>query len=335
MVSDLPGDPLPRDVQALEREARQHPDSEWCQSRLLCAFCTDELQGYPRRIELILDFISRFPRSSEAKCPSVHLGPSQAPEGFKSIDALWSRLRNEHPSDPDLAIGHAAFVANDDRSRSAKILREAIALLPKDAALWTELGRIAPEPSERLDALQKARVLGSDQPNLLVWIGRAAVDAGRSDDVYRIGCELTARANQTRGTVHPAHRLTDRIRGAWTCIRVALERSPDRQQPISGLGQYANDSHWAHTFLGLVAAEQGQLREAGKHLLSSSAVCGEPRLSAYGPSFLLARRLCEAGMWKDVEQFLIACKDFWDDELLDDWIQEVRNEHIPKFDDAK
>lgn len=126
----------------------------------------------------------------------MHVDAIVAPEAFKAIEALWSRLRNEQTSDPDLAIGHAAFVANDDRARAGEILREAIAPLPSDAALWTELGRVAPEPSERLDALQKARVLG---------------------------------------------------------------------------------------------------------------------------------------MWKYVEGFLIACKNFWDDEILDDWVQEVRNERIPDF----
>ena len=334
VVSDALGDPLPPDVQVLERDARQHPDSEWCQSRLLCAFCTDELQGHPRRVELILDFIARFPRSSEAKCPFVHLDPSRTPEAFKSVDALWSRLQSEHPNDPDLAIGHAAFVANDDRSRAAKILREAIALLPKDAALWTELGRIAPEPSERLDALQEARALGSDQPNLLVWIGRAAVDAGRSDDVFRVGCELRTRASQTRNTLQSPIAWEDTSRGAWKRICTALQHSADRSQLIGALSQYANEKHWAHTFLGLVAVEHGQLLEAGKHLLSSSKVWGEHRLSSYGPSVLLARKLCEVGMWKQVEEFLIACNEFWDDEILGDWIQEVRNEQVPDFGDG-
>jgi hypothetical protein len=317
----------------LENEARQHPDSVWRQSRLLGALCTSELHRHPRRLEFILDFISRFPRSSEAKCPLAHVDPIEAPEAFRSIEALWSRLRDEHPGDPSLAIGHAALVANEDRSRSAEILREAIALLPKDAALWTEFGRIAPEPSEQLDALQKARALGSNQPNLLVWIGRAALDAGRSDDVYGIGCELITRASQTRDTVQSPIAWEDTGQGAWKRIRAALEHSPDRPQLIHALTQYANDTHWGHTFLGLVAAEQGQLLDAGKHLLSSSKVWGEPRLSSYGPSFILARKLCEAAMWKDVEQFLVACKELWDDDIVDDWIQEVRNEHVPDFDD--
>jgi hypothetical protein len=331
VVSNPPDDPLPLDLRALEREARQHPDSESSQSRLLYALCTSELHGHPRRIEVILDFISRFPRSSEAKCPFVHVDPGQAPEAFKSIEALWSQLRNDHPNDPDLAIGHAAFVASEDRARSADILRVAIALLPKDAALWTELGRIAPEPSERLDALQKARALGSDQPNLLVWIGRAAVDAGRSDDVFKAGCELRTRMSQTRDAIHFPIDWTDTGRGAWARVRAVLEHSPDRQQLIRALTQYANGTHWSHTFLGLAAAEEGQLVDACKHLLSSPATWGEHRLSAYGPSFLLARKLCGSGMWKEVEQYLHACKGFWDDEILDDWIQEVRKEHIPDF----
>lgn len=82
-----------------------------------------------------------------------------------------------------------------------------------------------------------------------------------------------------------------------------------------------------------MAAEQGQLFEAGKHLQRSAAVWAEYRISSYGPSFLLAKRLCEVGMWEVVEQFLVACKNLWSDEILDDWIQEVKNKHIPEFDE--
>jgi tetratricopeptide (TPR) repeat protein len=332
-VGDPSDDSLPPDIQALEREAHEHPDSEWRQSRLVGAFCTDELHSHRRRIELILDYISRFPRSVIAKSPAVHADPIAAPEAFASIDALWLRLRNEDVSDPDLAIGHAALVANQDRSRAAEILRATIALLPKNADLWTELGRIAAAPSEQLDALNEARALGASQPNLLVWIGRTAVDAGRSDEVYNVGCELMARAHQTRATIQPIA-WTDTGRAAWSRIRSALESSPERSSLIHALGQYANDLHWAHTFLGLVAAEQGQLLEAGKHLLSSLAIWGEPRLTSYGPSFHLARKLCETGLWTEVEEFLVACEAFWDDEVLDEWIEAVRNEKVPDFDDA-
>ncbi len=39
-------------------------------------------------------------------------------------------------------------------------------------------------------------------------------------------------------------------------------------------------------------------------------------------------------MWKNVEGFLTACMDFWDDEIVEDWLQDVRDERIPDFDDA-
>src|SRR5262249_24193893 len=152
--------------------------------------------------------------------------------------------------------------------------------------------------SERFDALQTACVLGSEQPNLLVWMGQAAVDAGRSDDVFRIGRELRTRANRTREIVQASIAWEDTGRAAWKRIQATLEASPDRDQLVGVLRQYANDTHWAHTFLGLEAAERGHLLEAGQHLLSSSKVWGEPRLSSYGPSFVLARKLCEAGLWR-------------------------------------
>jgi hypothetical protein len=152
-VNDAPGDPLPPDVQALENEVLEHPDSEWHHVKLLRAFCSENLYGHPRRIEAILDFIARFPRSIHASSPWVQVDSTAAPEDFASIEALWSRLRSEHLGDPDLAIGHAALVATHDQGRSADILRASISLLPENAALWTELGRVAPESSDQLDAL--------------------------------------------------------------------------------------------------------------------------------------------------------------------------------------
>lgn len=332
-VSDVSSDTLPPDVQALEDDARKHPKSEWRQSRFLTSFCRPDLYQHPRRVELILDYLSRFPRSSAAKSAMVHPDPVTAPDGFKAIETLWLELREDDASDVDLAIGHAALVANDDRSRFAEILRNAITLIPNNACLWTELGRVAPEPLQQLEALKTARALGSDQPNLVVWIGRAAVDAGRADDFYEVGCELISRAKQTRANVHSPIGWEDRGRSAWTRIRAALEHSPDRQELIDALSEYANDTHWGHTFLGLVAAQRGQLSEAGKHLESSAAIWAEPRISSYGPSFVLANKLSELGMWKDVERFLIACKDLCNDEILDDWIEEIRNERTPDFDE--
>jgi hypothetical protein len=41
-----------------------------------------------------------------------------------------------------------------------------------------ELGRIRPEPARRLSTLQKAHTLGASQPNLLIWLARAAIEAG-------------------------------------------------------------------------------------------------------------------------------------------------------------
>jgi hypothetical protein len=326
-------DGLPPEIRALENDVRQDPESEWLHQRLLFELCRDELDGHPGRIAHILDYIERFPRSVFARSPMVHVNSEMHPEAFEAIDALWTRLRNEDRGDPELVIGHAAIVARADGTRAAEMLRAAIALLPGDAALWTELGCIEPDPSLALEALQKARVLGSNQPNLLVWIGRAAVDAERWDDVLGAGAELTARAAQTRAAISFPVAWDDTGRGSWERVCAALEHSPDRSELVSAFSSYANDTHWGFTFLGLVAAEQGQLLDAGEQLRRSAKVWAEFRLSSYGPSCLLARKLCEAGMWKDVEEYLVACEDIWDDDVLDDWLEDVRNERIPDFDE--
>lgn len=201
LVSDLAGAPLSPELQALERAAAQDPDYEWRQVQLLGALCTEELQAHPRRTQVILGYISRFPKSTMAPAAYLQVDRTVAPAAFESIDVLWARLRSEAPDNPDLVVGHAAFHASTDPDRAAAMLRDAIARLPPSAALWTGLGRVVREPTERLAALEQARALGSSQPNLLIEIGWCAVEARRFDVVANIGRELAARAQRTRATM--------------------------------------------------------------------------------------------------------------------------------------
>ena len=64
-MSDVPGGPLPAHIQDLERDLREHPEDLDCYSALLSVFLTPELYAHPRRIELILDIVSRA-RPSQA-----------------------------------------------------------------------------------------------------------------------------------------------------------------------------------------------------------------------------------------------------------------------------
>lgn len=326
-------DDLPAKILALEKELRAHSDSDWNFGRLMGAYIDAKLDAHPRRIELILEFISRFPRSRTARCAYVHVEPMEAPEAFESIEALWSRLRTDDATDPELAMGHAALVAGGDRQRAATILREALTHHPEHAELWTELGRIEPDPSEQLLALHKARALGSTQPNLLAWTGRAAAAAKRMDEVHRVGSELMARIETTRNTVSCPIDWEATGRQGWNRIQTALEHDPERRTLVNKLSYYANDKHWAHTFLGLAAAEHGKWDEASDHLLTSAQVWSEPRVSSYGPSFVLAQKHSEAGRWDVVTQYLTACKQLWNPEILDEWLQVIEQRQIPDFDD--
>lgn len=104
-------------------------------------------------------------------------------------------------------------------------------------------------------------------------------------------------------------------------LRVEIDAISDRDQRV----------HWGHTALGVVAALRGDMPAACEHLARSGDVGGEHRLRSYGPSFLLARELCAHGEWQAVDDYLQACKAFWETDLLEELRQEVQRREIPDF----
>jgi hypothetical protein len=63
---------------------------------------------------------------------------------------------------------------------------------PQHANLWLELGRVCQEPLRLLQALQQARALGAVQPNLLMWLARAALAAHDTPAADAAAAELLA-----------------------------------------------------------------------------------------------------------------------------------------------
>lgn len=323
---------LPTEVMQLEKSLEAEPTSEWRHDRLLSAFCTEELEDHPRRINHIVAYIRRFPRTIQARCPFTHVDQIRCPEGFAEIEREWLALRDAHPGDADIIRGLALFVANSDPKRAEALLEGALRLEPNNHDLWTDLGRVCLAAEKRLKCFQQALRLGSPQPNLLAWSGRAAIEAENLREAQRIGEALSERALQARLQEDPRINWDDSGADAWNRLRAIAENAPDRPSLVNLVSQHANDTHWAHIILGFVAARRGDVSVAVKHLHLSAHVVGEPRLSSYGPSTVLAEELCKLEQWDDVETFLHNCKTFWQAEILDDWISDVRLRRTPNFD---
>ncbi|MBC8070821.1 MAG: hypothetical protein IAG13_21015 [Deltaproteobacteria bacterium] len=317
-------------ISRLERELRDAPDAAWRYFPLLGAFCAREFENDPRRLQHILAALRLDPRDGLVRTPLAHVDPHRSPEAFNAIEREWLELRAAYPRDAEIARGLALFVANQSISRAVAILEDALTLAPDDHGLWVDLGRhCADDPPKQLAAFREALRVGSTQPNLMVWIGRAAYKAGELDEVQRIGETLRARVADAEAVEDPRIDWTATGIHSWRRLRRVIEGAPDRSRIVHLVSDHANDKHWSHTFLGLVAEASGDLDAASTHLRESARVIGEPRLASYGPSLALATALCKAEQWPAVADFLRACSDIWDDEPLDAWIGDVEAKRVP------
>jgi hypothetical protein len=309
-------------LQGLEEQLAADPESEELRQEILYE-CLAVADGEPRRIHHALEYIRRFPRNAVARAPFVHVDQATFPEAFARIEQEWLRLRAEHPSDPELAQAHAALVAPCDRERAVGILDDALKQTPEAPGLWLELGRICPDPARRLSALQKARVLGASQPNLLTWLARAAIEAHDTGAAEQAANELLAQVAEARSIYGDRLDWPERGRDLWAHARSTSDR-------VSAINDHAYRKHWAHTTLGVVAARKGDVTMATQHLRGSASVGSDFRLSSYGPSFLLARELRALGEWDAAADYLETCAAFWNPEPLRDWVRQLRERQMPE-----
>ncbi len=323
------------EIQALEEELRANPDSEQLRDAVLFEYFTPGLglYGDARRVQHIVEYIRRFPRTSVARCPFAHVSAVEFPEAFQQVEREWQRLHEQFPADPEIARGYAAFVASGDFARALAILEGAIQKHPEDPELWLDVGRKHPDPVERLRALEKARRLGSTQPNLLAWMAAAAMRAEDTGTVERSGNEMLSRAQEARSQHGERLDWPERGRALWQRARAACDSDESATVLVRAIGQHAHDKHWGHTALGFLALRSGDTSTACSHLLQSAAIVGDCRLSSYGPSFLLARELCGVGKWSAVRDYLRACEAFWGDGRMGEWVRQVEEHETPDFPD--
>lgn len=96
---------------------------------------------------------------------------------------------------------------------------------------------------------------------------------------------------------------------------------------------HGNAVHYAHTTLGLIRWQEGDLAAAGTELLASGDTPGSPQLGTFGPTMQLARALVRAGQADVVLQYLDRCRVFWDmgGVWLDLWEAKIRRGELPNF----
>jgi hypothetical protein len=319
------------DLDALDEQLRRDPAARALLEQFLSISCTPDHKADPRRIEHVVAYVRHYPRTAFARCPFAHVYPEDSAEGFQRVEREWMAHLDVSPGDVEIARGLALLVAESNPSRALAILRAVEPSSQGDAELYTDIGRIPQPAAERLAALQRARDLGATQPNLLVWIGEASIDAGELDQAERVGRELAALVDAARALHGDRLDWPERGHDLWARAGAALPERSAATELIRAISDHANRKHWSHTILGVVAIRRGNTAQATGHLAESAAVVGEPRLSSYGPSFRLARELIAHGEWDAVSAFLRTCRAFWQDERLDEWLVDIADRRAPAF----
>lgn len=97
---------------------------------------------------------------------------------------------------------------------------------------------------------------------------------------------------------------------------------------------YGNAVHYANLYLGRIALERGDVREARTRLLAAGRTPGSPQLDDFGPDMTLADELLEHGESAVVLAYFRECDRFWGNKSknrLNEWSAAVRAGRKPDF----
>lgn len=151
------------------------------------------------------------------------------------------------------------------------------------------------------DEIFFARVSALKDPRFADWklaalaaVAKAAIDADDGDRAQRFADELLS-----QGTV---------------------------ARPLDG--QFVHDSH---SILGRVALRRNNVAEAKRQLLEAGKVTGGGTLTSFGPNMTLAKELVEKGERETVVSYLEACRKFWPNPRLAEWIKTIQSGGTPEF----
>lgn len=96
---------------------------------------------------------------------------------------------------------------------------------------------------------------------------------------------------------------------------------------------YGNAIHFAHTTLGLLACDEGNIDAALHHLHAAGATPGSPQLNSFGPTMQLAKALLRLGQAAPVLAYFEQCAVFWTSggDWLPLWTAKIADGKVPNF----
>ncbi len=248
-----------------------------------------------------------------------------APAAFEGDKALWQAQFVKYPSSADILGNAAEYYLLSNEVLAEKYLLQAQALEPQNPQWPSKLGELyrlegeGPRPSaatvkqsakKALTEYEAAATLAgkTGQSDTSADLAKTAFNAGEYDKARTYAEALLKRGED-----------------------VAAAGRADPRTPAFIFHVNNEDIHEASLILGRLAVHDGNLTEAGTHLLVMGRVSGSSSLDAFGPNMQLARDLLERGDRQPVLAYFDECAKFWHDKRLGAWRSEVEQGKIPDF----
>lgn len=234
------------------------------------------------------------------------------------VREAWDDVLRTHDGDPEIVLVAAWFLGHHESDRALAMLEKVHEAAPHDPRpaeriaeiWWLRSMRFRPDASPDHDREQAGEALR--------WFERAlerrAGPAHRAPTLTRV-CEVALAA----GNVERARTTAGEL--------LALADSP------TGDWNEGNALYTAHSVLGEIALELGDVERAKEHLSAAARTPGSPQLNSFGPELRLADALLRRGERQAVRDFLREIARFWTSgrSRIELWCLEIERGETPSL----
>jgi len=310
------------EAKALEADVERRPDDLWARAVLIGYYSRKygDKEAAACVARHALWIFSNAPESIYAGMPHIHLQPPPFPfkKGpFSEAASIWKEHVQKNPENTKILGNAAAFFMMSDQQFTRQCLEKCAALEPNNPE-WQErlaqaysmqnmvaemLGTVPSGTQEdakkALEAKEKAFGMTSDADARISAMGeiaKLAFNAGEYEKARKYASDVLSGIKLAQG---------------W---------------------DEGNLIHEANTVLGRLALKDGDMAKAKEYLIASASISGSPQLDSFGPtSMTLAKEMLDKGERDAVVQYLELCGKFWNKEMTDTWISDIKSGKIPNM----
>lgn len=298
---------------ALETAVQKNSDDMVARTKLLGYYSTRQNSpaNQAGRTNSILWIIQNHPEAEIAGIPFGELDQVRDPVAYGKAKALWMKQVQAHPRDVAILSHAAAALEIFEPEEAEKLFKRCEQVDPGNAD-W---------PDQLANLYQREQIApGADRKQLAARALIAQEHAAQlSTDPRDHFYETTSLPNAAAdaGDYPKAQRYAQQL------LEDAVLYHKD--------WNYGNAIFYANIALGRVELAAGHIDQANKYLLAAGKTPGSPQLDSFGPSFDLAAALLQRNQKQAVLKYLSEVSQFWNNNKLTDWKQEIEAGRVPDF----